>query len=109
MSKLNITLMVFISVFVYLSESVCISGGNSSFLNLGQAYAAEDWKAEFDNICSKTDTATELTKDELKDIIARCDKLNKVIETLDETTRKVYLKRLKMCKDLFIFVLESME
>jgi hypothetical protein len=71
------------------------------------AHAQDDWKAEFGDICSKTDDAMALTITEIKSLIERCDKLKPRIEKLDESTAKVYLKRLQMCKDLFVFVLES--
>src|SRR5512143_2775523 len=61
----------------------------------------EAWKKEFEAICSKTDDAMTLTKDELKDLVERCEKLKPMIEKLDESQRKVYLKRLQSCRDLF--------
>lgn len=70
---------------------------------------AQGWKAEFDGICQKTADPMSLEKDELKRLISRCDKLRVVMETLDESERKVYLKRLRVCQDLFVFVLESKE
>jgi hypothetical protein len=69
--------------------------------------AQEDWKAEFDDVCSKTTDAMALTKTELKGLIDRCDRLKPRIERLDESAAKVYLKRLKMCKDLYVFALET--
>jgi len=71
------------------------------------AYAEEAWKAEFDDICRKTNEATTLPKAEVKNLIERCDKLKPRIEALEESSRKVYLKRLRMCRDLFDYVLES--
>jgi hypothetical protein len=71
------------------------------------AYAEEGWKAEFDDICVKTSEATALPKEEIKTLIERCDKLKPRIEALDESARKVYLKRLQMCRDLFDYVLGS--
>jgi hypothetical protein len=47
--------------------------------------------------------------EELKNLIQRCDKLKPRIEALDESPRKVYLKRLQLCRDLYLFVLESKE
>ncbi|MGE5248488.1 MAG: hypothetical protein ACM3L8_09095, partial [Verrucomicrobiota bacterium] len=60
------------------------------------SHAAEDWKAEFDAVCSKTDTAMTLSVDELKELVARCDQLRPKIEAQEETTRKVYVRRLQM-------------
>ncbi len=73
------------------------------------AYGEEEWKKEFEALCSRTDDAMTFSKEELKDLIARCDKLKTVILTLDESTKKVYLRRLQLCRDLFAFVLESKE
>ncbi len=71
-------------------------------------YAAQDdWKTEFADICSKTEDPMALSAEEIKSLIDRCDKLKPRIEKLDESTAKVYLRRLKMCKDLFVYVLES--
>jgi hypothetical protein len=75
----------------------------------GAAEAQEDWKKEFEDICSKTQDSMALTADELKRLVGRCDALRPRIEKLDETQKKVYLKRLQMCRDLFAFVLESKE
>jgi hypothetical protein len=71
------------------------------------AHAEEDWKAEFDDICGKTIDAMTLSKAELKGLVERCEKLRPRIEKLDESAAKVYLRRLQMCKDLFVYVLDS--
>jgi hypothetical protein len=73
----------------------------------GTANAQEDWKKEFEELCAGTQNSGELAADELKKLIDRCDKLKTRIEKLDETQRKVYLKRLQMCHDLYVFMLES--
>ncbi len=81
-----------------------------SFISAPQLACAEDaWKAEFEDICSKTNDAMSLNKEEVRALIDRCDKLKPQIEKLDETARKVYLKRLQMCRDLFVFVHDSKE
>lgn len=68
---------------------------------------AEDWRAEFDEVCSKTDIAMSLSKSEILALTSSCDKLEKVINGLDESERKVFQKRLQMCKNLYLFVLEA--
>ncbi len=70
------------------------------------AGAEENWKAEFEEVCGKTEDSMSMTKDELKTLVARCDKLKPIIESQEETVRKVYLKRLQMCRDLFAYVYE---
>jgi hypothetical protein len=67
----------------------------------------DDWKKEFEDVCSQTQDAMSFTPDELKGFIGRCDALKPRIEKLDESQKKVYLKRLQMCRDLFAFTLES--
>ena len=67
------------------------------------------WKGEYDSVCSKTDVAMTLSPEELKALVARCDRLKPQIEAEEESTRKVYLRRLQMCRDLYQYVLESKE
>lgn len=74
---------------------------------LGIASAQEDWKQEFEVVCSQTQDAMALSAEELSGLIERCDKLKSRMEKLDESARKVYLKRLQLCRDLYVFVLES--
>jgi hypothetical protein len=69
--------------------------------------AQEEWKAEFDAVCSKTDGAMTLSSEELKGLIAGCDRLKPKIEAQEESTRKVYLRRLQMCREHLKFVLEA--
>lgn len=76
---------------------------------VGAAHAEEDWKKEFEAICSKTDEAMNASKEELQGLVARCDALKAVIEKLDGSTRKVYMRRLQSCRDLLAFVLASKE
>jgi len=71
------------------------------------APAKETWLKEFDDICSKTEDAMTLSLEELASLIDRCDALRPKIEKLDETPKKVYLKRLRMCRGLYVYVLES--
>jgi hypothetical protein len=73
------------------------------------AYGEESWKKEFEAICGNTEDAMKLTQDELKNLITRCDRLKPAIESLEETPRKVYLKRLQMCRNLLAFVSEARE
>ncbi len=73
------------------------------------ASAEETWKKEFDDICAKTDDPMGLSAEQLRGLIGRCDTLERMIEGLDESTRKVYLKRLNMCRDLYRYVLSVKE
>lgn len=94
-------------VMIAIVCSLVLGTGPVFQLPSASSLAEEDWKAEFDEVCSKTTDSMELTKTELKKLIERCDRLKPRIELLDESTAKVYLKRLKMCRDLYEFVLET--
>lgn len=72
-------------------------------------FGADDWRQEFDAVCSKTDISMTLPSEELKQLVERCDKLKTIIETQDESTRKVFRKRLQLCRELYAFVLKSRE
>jgi hypothetical protein len=74
---------------------------------LPAARAEEGWSAEFEAVCSRTQDAMTLSSDELRSLVRRCDALRPAVEALDESRRKVYAKRLKMCRDLYAFVLGS--
>jgi hypothetical protein len=72
------------------------------------AYAADEtWKADFEKVCGQTDNAADLSTDELKKALEKCDALKSRIEALEPTPRKIYLKRLQMCRNLFQFMLDS--
>jgi len=71
------------------------------------AQEPSDWRVEFEAVCATTDASMSYTAEELTNLIARCDKLAEVIGAEEETVRRVYLRRLKMCRDLLAFVLES--
>jgi len=70
------------------------------------ARSEEAWLAVFEQTCSKTSEAMTLSVAELNALIEKCGELQKIIETQDESTRKVYLKRLQMCRNLYAYMLE---
>lgn len=104
-NKLGSLMIVLATAILALGGVTVLSGG--MFTSPGVAIAQEDWKKEFEDICSKTQDSLSLTADELKSLVDRCDALKPRIEKLDETPKKIYLKRLQMCRDLLAFVLES--
>ena len=64
------------------------------------------WRADFDAVCAKTGDAMALSLPELNQLLERCGALQKIIETQEESVRKVYLKRLQMCRNLYAYVVE---
>jgi hypothetical protein len=90
--------------------SILLAGGLAALFLAPPRVGAQtptDWRVEFDAVCGSTDASTSLSAEELASLIARCDKLAEVIGAEEETVRRVYLRRLKMCRDLLAFVLES--
>jgi hypothetical protein len=103
----KITFITLILAIVPCFASVQFRGeGGHSLSLVRSAQAEESWKQEFAEVCGKTEDSMSMTKDELKALMERCDKLKPLIESQDETTRKVYLKRLQMCRDLLSYVYE---
>ena len=97
-------------VFTFLSLLFLgITLGGTICLPL-DVFAQQDWKQEYADVCAKTQNAMGLTVEELQGYIERCDKLQEQIDKLNgsegKTERKVYEKRLKMCRDLYNFALE---
>lgn len=80
-----------------------------SCLNACAAESDETWKVEFNQVCGQTDNAAEMSVNALKKAIEQCDALRPKIEALEATPRKVYLKRLQMCRNLFSYLLEGKE
>jgi hypothetical protein len=101
----NIILFTFTGLLLlsYFQEN-CIVG------NLSSAYAQQDWKQEYADVCAKTQNAVTLSSEELKNYIDRCDKLQERFDepegSLGASERKVYTKRLKMCRDIYDFALK---
>jgi hypothetical protein len=107
----NIARLFFIGFLLFNFWGGSFIGGGC--LNAVYAEEQEDWKQEYAEICAKTQNAMELSLAELKDRIERCDKLQERINKLQgpraETEKKVFTKRLKMCRELYNFALEHKE
>ena len=87
-----------------------IYSGRYGFEGAGLSYAEGNaWKEEFEDICANTENAATYTGSELKALIERCDRLKTLIDKLEDTERRVYMKKLQMCRNLFAFMLESKE
>lgn len=70
------------------------------------ARSEESWRADFEQTCSKTSDAMTLSLAELNTLLERCSSLQKIIETQEESVRKVYLKRLQLCRNLYAYMVE---
>ena len=88
--------------------AVCLLGMVLMVAGLSSAAAEERaWLTEFNDLCAKTEVAMTLSSEELAALLSRCEQLQPAIEAEDPSTRKVYLRRLQQCRDLYRFVLES--
>ena len=102
--------MVFLIAFaaaLTIPLPVALSPLDSPLLGPAMALAEEDWRMEFDDICSGTQDALSFSVDELKALVARADRLMPVLETLGDTERRVFVKRLRRCRDLYLFVIDE--
>jgi len=90
-------------------QKACILTLTAAFLLClfqGGARSEEPWRAEFEQACSKTTNAMTLSVQELNALLERCGALQKIIEAQEESVRKVYLKRLQLCRNLYAYVLD---
>lgn len=102
------------TVLFALIALLCLlpAGGMILCIGAGTAYAGSAWKDEFAEVCGKTHHAMELSPDELWNVIERCTRLEEHMFELQGpqgSERKVYARRLKMCKDLYVYTLEFRE
>ena len=79
----------------------------SLVISLQTASGDDGWRSDFDATCAQSNDAMALSVTEPKKLIEQCDSLQKVIESQEETVRKVFMKRLQMCRNLYVFVLET--
>ncbi len=73
----------------------------------GPAFSAEAWQAAFEDICSKVDTSGSLSAKELSTLVERADKLAPEIQASSDPSKKVYLRRLKNCRAMYEFMIET--
>ena len=76
------------------------------FVGIGApSYAADGkWRDGFDRICAHTADAGKLSSEELSGLIAESDELLQIIASSDDPEEKIYLIRLKKCRNFFIFM-----
>ena len=71
------------------------------------ASAQDSWKPSFEEICSKVQATDNLSTAELAALIEKADKLAPVIQASDSPSKKVYILRLKKCRSLFEFIIDT--
>ena len=93
--------------FMALLAFVVFAPGSLPLNNSARASTQESWRGEFDDISTAASDAMSLSVPELEKLLTRCAALKVTIETLEESPRKVYGKRLQMTRDLLQFMLDS--
>ncbi len=101
-------LFVCVALFIGLAGP----GGACAARGLGASPSSatssrEEWQKEFDDVCSRTQDAMTFSTQELTALIQRCDSLLAHMNTFDDTQRKVYTERLRVCRGLYAYVLDS--
>ena len=79
----------------------------ASLLALPSAAGAQDqWKEEFKLICSYTVVSNTLSDEELETLIKDSDVLIEKLEALEVPEAKVYIFRLKKCRNMYRFIID---
>ena len=71
------------------------------------AYSADNWKEPFDEVCGQVMGAESMNEKDLSAMIQKADKILPQIQASDDPGKKVYLNRLKKCRAVYEFILES--
>lgn len=71
--------------------------------------SAQSWTEDFDSICGQAEDADSLPTAKLKELVTESDKLLEVIEAGNDPRKKVYVFRLRKCRNLFVYVIDLRE
>lgn len=71
--------------------------------------SAQSWIEDFDRICSQAEDADSLPTAKLKELVMESDKLLEAIEASNDPRKKVYIFRLRKCRNLFVYVMDLRE
>ncbi len=82
-------------------------GGVIALTAPSAAWCEEAWKSSFDDICSKVDASGTMSVAELSGMVERLEKLAPEIAASGDPSKKIYLQRLKKCKAMYQFMIDS--
>ncbi len=71
--------------------------------------SAQTWIEDFDRICGQAEEADSLQTAKLQELVIESDKLLEVIEAGNDPRKKVYIFRLKKCRNLFVYIMNLRE
>ena len=67
------------------------------------------WKKEYNRLCGNTQEGMLLPEKELMTQIEECDKLLTTINATDNPKKKLYIFRLKKCRNFYQYIIDSKE
>ncbi len=67
------------------------------------------WKEELERLCNYTEVSGTLSDEELRQLVKDSDILLEKLKALDESEVKVYIFRLKKCRNLYAYSIEVKE
>lgn len=68
-----------------------------------------NWQEDFERLCGATEAVDSLTAEELNGLVAECDALLEVIDKQAGKQKKIYLFRLKKCRNFFQYMVKLKE
>jgi hypothetical protein len=71
--------------------------------------AAQSWIEDFDKICAQAEVADSLPTAALQELALESDRLLVVIEASSDLQKKVFMFRLKKCRNLFVYIMDLRE
>lgn len=89
------------------SFTACMLAGMIMLLAAPPVTAEENWKDSFNEICGKVQGAESMSNQEIKAMMDRADKLVPMIKSSNEPGKKVFLLRLKRCRGVYEFMLDT--
>lgn len=85
----------------------CLAAIGSLVVHEGVVADEAMWKQEFERICIQVETASGLSAKQLQVLIQDSDKLLERLSDVSQPQAKIYIVRLKKCRDFFSFMLEA--
>lgn len=70
---------------------------------------ATTWREDFERLCGTTEKADSMSLEELKQVVEETDRLMETIEKDGGEQKKLYLFRLKKCRNFFAYMISTKE
>jgi hypothetical protein len=71
--------------------------------------AAVEWREDFERLCAGIETAEGMSSEELEGAVKECDKLLKTLEEIDNPKKKMFIFRLKKCRNFYQYSIDLKE